>query len=72
MSICGTQAANVDQADGAPQWFGAAGQAGRFFRPASTAQTTILNDWRQVTVPAGAEPGEDWRLVVGVYNPQTR
>ncbi len=62
--------ANVDQADGAPQWFGqparpvvSSGQ--------QTTQTTILNDWRQVSVPADADLGDDWRLVVGMYNPQT-
>ncbi len=59
--------ANLDQADGAPQWFG---------QPSTPVispdqVTTILNDWRQVTVPAEAELGEDWQLVVGVYNPQT-
>ncbi len=59
--------ANLDQADGAPQWFGQPSK--RVISPDQV--TTILNDWRQVTVPAEAELGEDWQLVVGVYNPQT-
>lgn len=63
--------ANVDQADGAPQWFGEPARPIAASGRRGTAQTTILNDWRQVTVPAGAEPGEDWRVVVGLYNPQS-
>jgi uncharacterized membrane protein len=62
---------NVDQADGAPQWFGAPARPIAASGRQGTAQTTILNDWRQVTVPAGVEPGEDWRVVVGLYNPQS-
>ena len=60
-------AANTDQADGVPQWFG---QPSRPLISPDQA-STILNDWRQVAVPVDAKLGADWRLVVGVYNPQT-
>ena len=62
---------NVAQADGAPQWFGQPARPVGSSGQQNTVQRTILNDWRQVTVPADAELGDDWRLVVGVYNPQT-
>ena len=60
--------ANAAQADGAPQWFG---EPPRPVAPAGQPHAAILNDWRQVTVPAGAESSEDWQFVVGLYNPQS-
>lgn len=56
--------ATVAQADGPPAFFG----------PAQAAQAegrTFLNDWRQVTIPAEAETGDDWAVALGLYDPQT-
>lgn len=54
--------ANVAQQDGAPLWGGA---------PNSVAAggDKMLNDWRQLAIPADAGLGGRWQVVVGIYDP---
>jgi len=54
----------VAQADGPPGFFGQA-------LSVQTGGRSFVNDWRQVTIPAGAAAGGDWALAVGLYDPQT-
>lgn len=53
----------VAQADGAPA----------FWRhpPHTEAAAAILNDWRQVLIPADAPTDGVWTLAVGLYDPQS-
>ena len=64
----------MSQADGAPQWFGRPATAvltGDTVAGRADSQIIRLNDWRQVTLPADAITGGNWRVAVGVYDPQT-
>jgi uncharacterized membrane protein len=65
----------VSQADGPPQWFGRPANAEAIGSSNGTGQLSdqalLINDWRQVTAPADSEPGGEWSVAVGVYNPQT-
>ncbi|MEZ4559209.1 MAG: hypothetical protein R2854_22690 [Caldilineaceae bacterium] len=56
--------ANLAQNDGRP----------RYFVPdltATSATAPALHDWRQLTVPDAPLPPGAYRVVVGLYNPQT-
>jgi hypothetical protein len=55
----------VAQQDGAPTFFGPAQVAG-----AGIGQP-LINDWRQVIIPADAQTAGDWSIVIGLYDPQT-
>ncbi len=64
----------VGQADGPPQWFGRPATAvptDDHIAGRSNSQIIRLNDWRQVTLPVDAMAGGEWRVAVGVYDPQT-
>jgi hypothetical protein len=57
---------NVAQQDGLPRLFG------DYPYQAALEEQGFANDWRQLAIPAGAAPGGDWSLVIGLYNPETR
>jgi hypothetical protein len=56
---------NVAQADGPPRVFIVQDAA------AQMADTGFVNDWRALTVPADAEPGSEFDVVVGLYDAAT-
>lgn len=54
----------VAQADGPPTFFGKP-------LPVQAGERSLVSDWRQVAIPAGATADGDWMLAIGIYNPQT-
>ncbi len=60
---------NRDQSDGPPRYFVG------YPLDAALAEQGFANDWRQLWIPedlpAGDVDGEAWRVVVGLYDPQT-
>ena len=60
---------NRDQSDGPPRYFAL------YPLDSVWTQQGVANDWRQLWVPedlpAEAVDGEPWRVVVGLYDPQT-
>ncbi len=58
----------VAQQDGMPRLFAPPDPA------ATAADLSLLgfaNEWRTLQLPADTDPGGDWSVVVGLYNPQT-
>ena len=56
---------NAAQADGLPRVFVTQDAA------AQLAGAGFVNDWRSLTVPAGAAPGSEFHVVVGLYDAAT-
>ncbi len=56
---------NVAQQDGAPRFFAEQDAA------ALLARQGFVNDWRGLAIPPDAEVAGEWRVVVGLYDPQT-
>jgi hypothetical protein len=59
------QNTNLAQSDGLPLYFV------HYPLTARADQQKFTDDWRQLTIPANAQPATELSVVIGLYNPQT-